>query len=268
MGTAEPFPQLLIAASRHHLRIGKKKGLSPLTSLNLAGEILAVAAGLKPAFLYDYNSAGIAQILSYIHELQIICQLECRLHVLTIAENVLIINLEIMLLLLETILLKNSVPFIDVSASQTCPGFCYPEDVNRIKGHLCEILNHMKALAADTSQMLSSSALFSAEWNLCTFFGVLLGYPAAYTFAAQKSFDNCLSLAPLRVFTVQATFCKFSSNFRVRLYSFSVPELLYPDMKIGLDTWCENLKNAFKAQKDFADLSITTEVVVLAAVAL
>ncbi|XP_044303018.1 UPF0739 protein C1orf74 homolog [Varanus komodoensis] len=265
---AEPFCQLLIATAQRHLNTGKKKGFSPLSSLNLAGEILAVAAGLKPAFLYDYNSAGISQILSYMQQLQKISQLECRLHILSIAENILIINLEILLLWLETILLKNNIPFIDVSASRKCPCLCDPKDVSLIKGHLSEILNHIKVVAADTTQTLSSSVVFSAEWNLCTLFGVLLGYPAAYSFAAQKSFDNCLSLAPLRVFTVQATFCKLNSNFRVRFYSFSIPELLYPDIKMDLDIWCEKLKDAFKAQKHFADLSITTEIVVQAAVVL
>ncbi|XP_061488029.1 UPF0739 protein C1orf74 homolog [Rhineura floridana] len=265
---AEPFPRLLIAAARHHLRIGKKKVLSRSASLNLAGEILAVAAGLKPAFLYDYNSAGTSQILSYVQQLQAINLLGCRLHILSIAESVLIVNLGKMLLWLETILLKDNVPFIDVSASRTCPSLCDSEDVGLIKDHLSEILNHIKAQTSDTSRTLSSSVVFSVKWNLCTLFGVLLGYPAAYSFPAQKSFDNCLSLTPLRVFTVQATFCKISSDFKVQFYSFSIPELLYPIMKIGLDAWCENLKDAFKAQKDFADLYITNEVVALAAVAL
>ncbi|XP_033008823.1 UPF0739 protein C1orf74 homolog [Lacerta agilis] len=265
---AEPFPQLLIAAARQHLRIGKKKVLSRSASLNLAGEILAVAAGLKPAFLYDYNSAGTSQILSYVQQLQTINPLGCQLHILSIAENVLIVNLGLMLRWLETILLKDNIPFVDVSASRTCPSLCDLEDVGLIKGHLSEILNHIKAQAADTSQMLSSSAVFCSKWNLCTLFGVLLGYPAAYSFPVQKSFDNCLSLTPLRVFTVQATFCRISNDFRVRFYSFSIPELLYPVMKMGLDVWCENLKDAFKAQKDFADLCITNEVVALAAVAL
>ncbi|XP_042320754.1 UPF0739 protein C1orf74 homolog [Sceloporus undulatus] len=268
MRMADPFPQLLIAAARHHLRMRKKKSLTSSASLSLAGEILAVAAGLKPAFLYDYSSAGISQIVTYVQELQTISQLGCRLHVLSIAETVLIINLEVMQLWLETVLLKNNVPFIDVSASRTCPGFCEPEDVHLIKGHLFEVLSHIQAQAADTSQMLSSSTIFSAEFNLCTLFGVLLGYPAAYSFHAQKSFENCLSLTPLRVFTIQATFCKISSDFKVRFYSFSVPELLYPAVKTSLNTWCENLKDAFKAQKYFADLSISTEVVAEVAVTL
>ncbi|XP_054836477.1 UPF0739 protein C1orf74 homolog [Eublepharis macularius] len=264
---AKPFPQQLIAAAQHHLRAGKK-GLSRSTSLKLAGEILAVAASLKPAFLYDYNLARCPQILSYIQQLQTISELGCQLHVLSIADNILIINLDMMVQWLDTVLLNNNIFFIDVSAARTCPGFCDTADVGSILEHISEILNHLKALAADTSQVVSSSAVFSAEWNLCTLFGVLLGYPAAYSFPAPKSFENCLSLAPLKVFTVQATFCKISNDLRIRLYSFSVPENLYSDMKTRIDDWCENLKDASRSQKDFSDLCITTEVVTLEAVAL
>uniref|UniRef100_A0A6J0SIX3 UPF0739 protein C1orf74 homolog n=1 Tax=Pogona vitticeps TaxID=103695 RepID=A0A6J0SIX3_9SAUR len=268
MTTAEHLPQFLIGAARHHLSMGKKKALSPLASLNLAGEVLAVAAGLKPAFLYDYNSAGVSQILSYVQQLETISHFAHRLHVLSIAENALIINLEIMPLLLETALMRNSIPFIDVSASRTFPSLCNTEDVTVIKGHLSQILMHIKAMAADTSKMLSSSAIFSDEWNLCTVFGVLLGYPAAYSFPAQKSFDNCLSLTPLRVFTIEAAFCQIGSDFRVRFYSFSIPEILYPALKNCLNFWCEKLKDSFKTQKCFTNLSIAMEVVTLAAVAL
>ncbi|XP_048354268.1 UPF0739 protein C1orf74 homolog [Sphaerodactylus townsendi] len=267
MRMAKPLAQLLIAAAQHHLSAGKK-GLSRSASLHLAGEILAVAASLKPAFLYDYNLAGCSQILSYVHQLQTISELGCRLHILSIADNVLIINLGMTVHWLETLLLENKISFIDVSAARTSPGFCDTADIDSIKGHIYEILNHLKALAADTSQVLSSSAVFSAEWNLCTLFGVLLGYPAAYSFPAAKTFGNCLSLAPLRVFTVQAIFCRISNDLRVRLYSFSVPEDLYSVVKTGINEWCENLQDASRSQKDFSDLSITTEVVTLEAVAL
>ncbi|KAJ6657920.1 hypothetical protein lerEdw1_001710 [Lerista edwardsae] len=264
---AESFSCLLLAAAQRHIKSGKK-GLASSTSLRLAGEILAVANGLKPAFLYDYNSAGITQILSYVKELQTISQLGCRLHVLSIADNILIINMDMMLVWLETLFLQNSVPFIDISAYRTCPGICDLEVVGAIKGHISEILNHMKALAAGTTQSLSSSAVFSSEWNLCTLFGVLLGYPASYSFPAQKSFDNCLPMVPLRVFTIEATFSRINDHFRVPFYSFSIPESLYPGMKVGFDAWCENLNEAFRAQKDFTDLCIASEVITLTAVAL
>ncbi|KAL8164628.1 UNVERIFIED_CONTAM: hypothetical protein K2H54_054384 [Gekko kuhli] len=253
--------------TNRHLRAGKR-GLSRSSSLRLAGEIRAVAAGLKPAFLYDYNSAGAPQILSYVRQLQAISDHGSRLHVLSIADHVLIVNVDVMVPWLETLLLGNKVSFVDVSAARPSPSLCNTPGVDSIKGHISEILSHLKALAGDPSWVLSSSAVFSAEWNLCTLFGVLLGYPAAYSFPTRENFDNCLALTPLRVFTVHTTCCSISNDLRVRLYSFSVPENLYSLMKTGIDEWCETLQDASRSQKDFSDLCITTEIVTLEAVAL
>lgn len=261
-------PQSLIAAAQQNLRPGRKKGLSPADSLHLAGEILAVASGLKPAVLYDYSSVGVDKIKSYLQQVHSIGLTRHRLHLLNIAGNVLILNLEKTARWLETLLLTNQVPFVDVSASRTCPGHCAPEYVESIRGHIAEILVHVQTLAGVSSQPVTTSDIFSADWNLCTIFGALLGYPASYTFTTERGFDNCLSLTPLRVFTVQALCCRISKDLRVRIYSFSVPENLYLAMKEGLDAWSGNLKDTFSAQNDFANLCISTEVVSLPAVAL
>uniref|UniRef100_A0A8C8SIE4 Chromosome 1 open reading frame 74 n=1 Tax=Pelusios castaneus TaxID=367368 RepID=A0A8C8SIE4_9SAUR len=260
--------QLLIAAAEQNLRPKRKKGLSPAGALHLAGEILAVASGLKPAVLYDYNTVGIDKIENYLHQIQAIGLTRRRLHLLNVADNVLILNLEETALWLERLLLTNKVPFIDVSISRSCPGHCEPKHVESIKGHIAEILAHVKPLVSVTSQLVTSSEIFSADWNLCTIFGVLLGYPASYTFATEQGFENCLSLTPLRGFTVQAACCRISKDLRVRIYSFSVPENMYLAMKEGLDTWCRNLRDVFSAQNDFTNLCISTEVVSLTAVAL
>ncbi|XP_074833641.1 UPF0739 protein C1orf74 homolog [Carettochelys insculpta] len=261
-------PQLLIAAAQQNLRPGRKKSLSPAGSLHLAGEILAVASGLKPAFLYDYNSVGVDKIRSYLQQIQGAGLTRCRLHLLSIAGNVLILNLEKTAWWLEMLLLSNKVPFIDVSASRMCPGPCEPEYIESIKGHIAEILAHVKTLVGVTSQPITTSEIFSASWNLCTIFGVLLGYPVSYAFTTEHGFNNCLSLTPLRVFTVQASCCRISKDLRVRIYSFSVPENLYGALKEGLDAWSGNLKDIFSAQNDFANLCISTEVVSLTAIAL
>ncbi|XP_010215156.1 PREDICTED: UPF0739 protein C1orf74 homolog [Tinamus guttatus] len=109
---------------------------------------------------------------------------------------------------------------------------------------------------------------FSPGWNLCTVFGVVLGYPLAYTFAVEDGFENCLALTPLRVFTVQASCPRIRDNLTIQIYSFSIPENLYPEVKEVVDAWCDNLKNSFSSQNDFANLCISSEVVTLSAVAL
>ncbi|XP_006035896.1 UPF0739 protein C1orf74 homolog [Alligator sinensis] len=266
MGTLSP--QLLIAAAQQNLRRGKKKGLSPAGCLHLAGEILAVASGLKPAFLYDYNAVGVEQVQNYLRQIQDMGLTRHPLHLLSIADNILILNLEKTVLHLESLLLMNKVLLIDVSASRKCPQPCEPEHVDSLKGHISDLLAHVKAAERVASQPVSTSQIFSADWNLCTMFGVLLGYPAFYVFNAEKGFENCLSLTPLRVFTVQASCPQISKDLRVRIYSFSVPENLYPAMKEELDLWCGHMKDLFSSQSDFVNVFVSTEVVSLAAVAL
>ncbi|XP_019369602.1 PREDICTED: UPF0739 protein C1orf74 homolog [Gavialis gangeticus] len=266
MGTLSP--PLLIAAAQQNLRRGKKKGLSPAGCLHLAGEILAVASGLKPAFLYDYNAVGVEQVRDYLRQVQDIGLTRHPLHLLSIADNILILNLEKTVLHLESLLLRSKVLLVDVSASRECPRLCEPEQVDSLKGHVSDLLAHVKAVERVASQPVSTSQIFSADWNLCTVFGVLLGYPASYVFNAEKGFENCLSLTPLRVFTVQASCPRISKDLRVHIYSFSVPENLYPAMKEELDLWCGRMKDLFSSQSDFVNVLVSTEVVSLAAVAL
>ncbi|NXR14720.1 CA074 protein, partial [Semnornis frantzii] len=142
-----------------------------------------------------------------------------------------------------------------------------PAEAAAVRAHLAALLAHLGAVEASGAGPVSSSEVVPTGWNLCTVVGVLLGYPAAYTFAMEEG-ENCLAMTPLRVFTVQASCPRISDGLRVQIYSFSVPESLCPELKEVLDTWCDELKEAFSAQTDFAELCIASEVVSLPAVAL
>ncbi|KFV95865.1 PREDICTED: UPF0739 protein C1orf74 homolog, partial [Eurypyga helias] len=137
-----------------------------------------------------------------------------------------------------------------------------------IRGHLADLLAHLGATEATATGPVSSSVVVPTGWNLCTIVGVLLGYPAAYTFSMEEGAENCLALMPLRVFTVQASCPRIRDGLRVQIYSFSIPESLCAELKEVLDAWCGDLKEAFGAQSDFVDLRISSEVVSLPAVAL
>lgn len=73
-------------------------------------------------------------------------------------------------------------------------------------------------------------------------------------------------MTPLRVFTAQISW--LSGQPPVPLYSFSVPESLFPPLRNFLSAWEKELRTRFRAQNAFADLSISSEVVTLPAVAL
>ncbi|KFU84402.1 UPF0739 protein C1orf74, partial [Chaetura pelagica] len=159
-------------------------------------------------------------------------------------------------------------PFVDVSARRQSPALCGPREAQAIRGHLASLLAHLGDAEAAGTGPVSSSEVVPAGWNLCTVAGVLLGYPAVYTFCAEEGAENCLALTPLRVFTAQASCPRIKDGLRVQIYSFSVPESLCAELREALDAWCRELQEAFSAQSDFVDLCISSEVVSLPAVAL
>ncbi|NXU08731.1 CA074 protein, partial [Pardalotus punctatus] len=145
------------------------------------------------------------------------------------------------------------------------PALCAAPEARAVHGHLAALLGHLRDAEAASAEPVTASEVAPGDWNLCTVAGVLLGYPAVYTFAGA---ENCLALTPLRVFTAQASCPRIKGGLRVRIYSFSVPESLCAELRDLLDAWCEQLKEAFSAQSDFVDLCISSEVVSLPAVAL
>ncbi|XP_028925328.1 UPF0739 protein C1orf74 homolog [Ornithorhynchus anatinus] len=264
-----PAPPMLVAAAQRALGSKKKRGLAPSACLHLAAELLAVAVSLKPAVLYDLNAAGATQIQNYVGALQGLGFLPPGLHILEVAGSVLVLSLEGTRRHLERVLGGRSpTALVDVSATLACPALCPQDRLGEIQRLVTELLSHLKGQERVPPMPVSHSELPSADWNLCTMFGVLLGYPIPYVFSAEEGYDHCLSLTPLRVFTAQASCCRIGGSPRVKLYSFSVPESLYPILKERLDAWEQKLKAQAQDQTDFANLSISTEVVTLAAVAL
>lgn len=260
-----PSPQLLVAAAQQTLGMGKRRGPPRAVCLHLAGEILAVARGLKPALLYDCNGAGASELQSYLEELQGLGFLTKGLHILEIGGNSMIVRPEHVCQHLEQVLL-GTITFVDVSSSQPHPSIHSLDQLQDLKSLIAEIITHLQGLQKDLSLAVSRSRLHSSDWNLCTVFGILLGYPVPYTFHLNQGDGNCLALTPLRVFTARISW--LLGQPPVLLYSFSVPESLFPALRDILNTWEKDLRTRCRTQNDFADLSISSEIVILPAVAL
>lgn len=260
-----PSPQLLVAAAQQTLGMGKRRGLPRVVCLHLAGEVLAVARGLKPALLYDCNCAGASELRRYLEALQGLGFLTQGLHILEIGENSLIVSPECVCQHLEQVLL-GTVAFVDVSSSLPHPSVRSLDQLQDLKSLIAEIILHLQGLQRDLSLAVSCSSLCSSNWNLCTVFGILLGYPVPYTFHLNQGDDNCLALTPLRVFTARIAWPLVQPP--VLLYSFSVPECLFPALMDILNTWEKDLRTRCRTQNDFTDLNISSETVTLPAVAL
>lgn len=261
----------LIAASRQYLRTGKK-GLPPAVSLNLAAQVLAVDAGLKPALLYDCNTAGAEQMRLYLQTLLDTGFLNQPPYVLDIDGSVFIINTQRTIRRLENIPLKKQVTVIDVSRCRGQPAVADAGVRRAVEGQVTVFVDYLKNLNWDGKLGVAPSVRLPEEltsrWNLCTLFGLLLGYPAAYWFDNERSFENCLSMTPLRVTSVSAACPLITGGPPVRLYSFTIPEALGTETQGLMDTWTQDLEDQFRQQSVFTHLSINTETVALPAVAL
>ncbi|NXV81135.1 CA074 protein, partial [Atlantisia rogersi] len=260
-------PRLVVAA-REELGTGRRRRLPAGRALQLAGEVLAVAAGLKPALLYDCGAAGPAELRRYLGRLREAGLAPRRLHLLDAGGSALLLHPGLARQRLAAVLRSRPAPFMDVSAGRQCPALCGPVEAEAIRGHLAALLAHLGAVEATATSPVSSSDVVPAGWNLCTVVGVLLGYPASYSFSMEEGEENCLALTPLRVFTAQASCPRIKDGLVVQIYSFSIPESLCVELKEPLDAWCDELEEAFSAQSDFVDLRISSEVVTLPAVAL
>ncbi|KAJ7427921.1 hypothetical protein WISP_02781 [Willisornis vidua] len=268
-------PPLLVAAARDALgpgtgmrsRAGRRR-VPAARALHLAGEVLAVAAGLKPAVLCECGAAGPAELRRYLRALRDAGLAPRRLHVLGMEGSALLLHPRLARQRVEGMLRAHPAPFVDVSAGRRCPALCGPAEVEAVRSHLASLLDHLRDAEATGAEPVSCSEVVPKDWNLCTVVGVLLGYPAVYTFCGEEGAENCLTLTPLRVFTVHASCPRIKDGLRVQIYSFSIPESLCTELRAVLEAWDKELKEGFSAQSDFVDLCISSEVVSLPAVAL
>lgn len=262
-----PSAPQLVAAARRSLGSSRRRGRGPSRAacLHLAGEVLAVARGLKPALLYDCGGAGEAELTGYLEALRDLGLLTQRLHVLDLGEHRLVLSPERAWQHLELVR-GGGVAFVDVSGEQPHPTLCSLDQRPDLRALVAEVGVHLQGLQGSARAAVSSSRLQPADWTLCALFGILLGYPAPYTFRQGRTEASCLALAPLRVFSARLSWRPEGPP--LLLYSFSVPERLLPALGGVLGAWERELRARWRAQSDFADLSISSEVVTLPVVAL
>lgn len=260
--------ELFVAAARKYLSAGRKS-LSAPQSLDLASQVSAVDLGLKPAVLYDINGACAEQVKHYLSSLQSLQLVSKSLLTLDLNGNGLIVNPVTVKSNLEQVLHDgSSVAVIDVCHSQETPTVADP-----LRGDLKRMIQDLLLLLGGVQQLDGVERLLSGgekceEWNLCTVFGLLLGYPVTYWFDHTKSFNNCLSMTPLTVVTASATWQPDTTAHRCCLYSFSVPAALQEEIKSDLETWKLRLQQRFEQQNLLKDLTINQSIVTLPSVCL
>lgn len=258
--------ELFVAAARECLSAGRKS-LSVPQSLDLAAQVSAVDLGLKPALLYDSNGAGADQVQRYLSSLQSSQLVSKSLLTLDLNGNALIVNPVTVRTNVEQLFHDGGVSVIDVRHSLEKPAVADPltEELKSMTRDLLLLLRGFELKEAEKPHYVGEK---SEDWNLCTVFGLLLGYPVTYWFDQTKSFENCLSMTPLMVTTASATWLPDSAGHTCRLYSFSVPAALLQDTQPNLENWRLRLQERFQQQNVLKDLTVCQSTVTLPSVCL
>ncbi|XP_035517778.1 UPF0739 protein C1orf74 homolog [Morone saxatilis] len=257
--------ELFVAAARKCLSAGRKS-LSVPQSLDLAAQVSAVDLGLKPALLYDSNGASADQVQRYLSSLQSSQLVSESLLTLDLNGNALIVNPVTVRSNVEQLCRGSSVAVIDV-----CHLLEKPTVTDPLGGELKSMIHGLLLLLRGLDRLKEAEKPHyvgekSEEWNLCTVFGLLLGYPVTYWFDQTKSFENCLSMTPLTLTTASATWQ--ATGHRCCLYSFSVPAVLLQEMQSNLENWRFCLQQRFQQQNVLKDLKVCQSVVTLPSVCL
>ncbi|KAM7422679.1 hypothetical protein PAMA_010634 [Pampus argenteus] len=256
----------LFIAAAHKCLSGGRKSLSAPQSLDLAAQVSAVDLGLKPALLYDSNGASAEQVQQYLNLLQFSHLVSKSLLTLDLNGNTLIVNPVSLRSNLERLLRDNSVVVINVCHSLEKPAITDRGELKSIAQDLLFLLRGFEQLKEDEKPLYVGKK--SEEWNLCTVFGLLLGYPVTYWFDQTKSFENCLSLTPLMVTTATVTWQADTAGHTCCLYSFSVPAVLHNETQSDLEDWNIRLQERFQQQNVLQDLTVCQTTVTLPSVCL
>lgn len=249
-----------VRAARKCLCAGRKS-LSVPRSLDLAAQVLAVDLGLKPALLYDTNAASAEQVRQYVSSLQSAQLVSKSLLTLDFDGNVVVANPPAARSNVERLLADGGVAVVDVRHSLEQPAV-----VSTRQGAVTKTAQDLLLVLQDLERL--EGAEKSEEWNLCTVFGLLLGYPATYWFDQTVSHENCLAMTPLLVTTASAVWQAGATSHRFCLYSFSVPAALVQELQTSLGLWTMRLRDAFEKQHVLKDLEICQNTVILPSVCL
>ncbi|KAK2862055.1 hypothetical protein Q5P01_001588 [Channa striata] len=259
--------ELFVAAARNCLCANRKHPSVP-QSVDLATQVLAVDLGLKPALLYDLNGACAEQVQQYLSSLQAFQLVSKSLLTMDLNGNTLIVNPVTVISNLEQVLNDSSVAVIDI-----CHSLDKPSIINPLTEELNGMVQNLLLLLRDAEQLREAEKPLYVEdkcepWNLCTAFGLLLGYPITYWFNQTKSFENCLSMTPLMVTTAAVTWQADAAGHFCQLYSFSVPEALLNETHLKLEHWKLCLQKRFQQQNNLQDLKFCQTTVTLPSVCL
>ncbi|XP_013408864.1 UPF0739 protein C1orf74 homolog [Lingula anatina] len=258
----------------------KKQRLRPKLVASISMDILAVDVGIKPSFLFDYWAITATEMTNLLKELRDSGLTQHKLQVLVFnppeeknsmgdfVPDVFIFDRNSTVDWLNSVLNGGSpVTVVDVSKEVGRP--VVKIDITDITEQVGGIITHIQlSREFDVVEIPTS-----AEWNLTTLSGVLLGYPFSYWYhPPSPDADNCLGYTPQVNYQVT---CKMNTDGAISakkelvdhtLYSFSIPHSVNSEETINF--WFKSLQGKFQRQNIFLDPYLSHKDITLPSVAL
>lgn len=206
---------------------------------------LWTARGYKPAYLWDASEPAERAVVECLRQCRATCDGVVR--ALRLGSDVVLCNVaETRRRLADW---RLGVKFVDVSAHLRCPVVLTsaPAGVGDMLASLELMLERMATSPPESLNETASERVSCAMWNLCTAFGVLLGYPVVYWFDGGADAANCLALEELNVVRVRCAgqgdlpVPRTSAEQGDEVYSFSFPLRLRAELGPHVDAWWQEL---------------------------
>lgn len=227
--------------------------------------LVAVDQGVKPSLLWDVCTADTSDLLSLLNQARSKGLLVSKLVLVELGLDVLIVNVPAVTRALVSITGASPTWLIDISAAE--PKVASTETHQEFLAHLTSLMTQLNMDDEDKDDSSSAPRMSSQQndlqgapsdeenpsgpasaqkdikalevklpddINLSTVFGCMLGYPHIYWWEGESG-GNSLSGMPLKVFKFSAT-CSVGES-EIELFSFSVPEVLEPEIRPGIEHW-------------------------------
>ncbi|CAN8002940.1 unnamed protein product [Ixodes hexagonus] len=207
-----------------------------------------VSKRLKPCYLWDISEPDVTTADECIQHFD---QSSDTGHLRTIQigdHDLVVCNTEATLQHLSDVLSSNSVRFVDVSSCHKQPRLlpALPSDLEAMLRSLLRQLDGFRQ-----SDRRNLRLKLECNWNLCSAFGVFLGFPVVYWFGADSD-SNCLSMEELKVCSVRCLKpfgvvlgLDSRDSATSEVYSFSFPLLFDRELGAHVQRWFQNLATCF-----------------------
>lgn len=166
-----------------------------------------------------------------------------EIRVLKINDHRIVCNVDNCMLRLQSVIDGDSatcLSFINISKNDI-PSILSGEHLDKTIIEACRCIRNSLTYSKPIDEVTLVTVNIE-QVNLCTIFGILLGYPVTYYFDDIEKGSNCLSMTPLVIVKIHDV------SSQMEIFSFSYPQCLQHNLKSVVNDWisrCTTNKSIF-----------------------